>query len=187
MSLKEYLQYKLETTEEVNISTASCWIAEYIEIENSEKYTKEFEEWKGSRKTLNFEKMPDHIVIDFEKDSKEVTCKTTAYDVLKHYRENEPTTTKGLTKKDVVEEQDLIQQQKDWLRESIIYIYGELVNHNEYASLGDSIKDKTGTYTIKAIEFHKESNTYSYWLEIDKARLHYGSTEQGTFFEIIKQ
>jgi hypothetical protein len=51
LDLKEWLQYKLETSADVNVATASKWIAEFIELENIEDSTIseaiKFVEWKG--------------------------------------------------------------------------------------------------------------------------------------------
>jgi len=54
IELKKYLQYKLETTKEVNVSTASSWIAEYIEIEKVEKDIEGFKNWEEEDKPIDY-------------------------------------------------------------------------------------------------------------------------------------
>jgi len=52
LDLKDWLEYKLATVKNVNISSASGWIAEYIELEQLQTNVIEelgkFNEWKNN-------------------------------------------------------------------------------------------------------------------------------------------
>jgi hypothetical protein len=56
-NLKEWLQYKLDTVQDINVSSASSWIAEFTELEQLEtnviQELARFNEWqKGQVKEL---------------------------------------------------------------------------------------------------------------------------------------
>jgi len=59
IELKEWLEYKLATAEEVNVSTASSWIAEFIEVERDIEGFKKREEGKKNTPFVNAKELYD--------------------------------------------------------------------------------------------------------------------------------